>query len=217
MEINEEIISCLEEIPTGNFADNNLTGGVIAHPLRALNPSLHMIGRAFTVRGAAGDNLAIYRGLDKAEKGDVLVVDCQGYTGAGHFGDMMAQAVKIKGLAGVIINGTARDYEDILRLELPVYSLGFNPAPTAKEVIGETGTSVEISGVCVHTGDLLIGDGDGVVVIAQGTEEEVIAKARLKHQKEILIGEKLKNGESIVNIFNFNKIIEEKEKNQMSI
>ncbi|MBR0420753.1 MAG: RraA family protein [Erysipelotrichaceae bacterium] len=196
------------QIPTGNIADNNPNGTVLSHPLKALNPLIHMIGRAFIVECAPGDNLALYRGIKEAEEGDVLVFDCKGYCQAGHFGDMMANACKKKGIAGVIVNGTTRDYEDILKMKFPLYSLGYCPDGTTKNFKGEIKEEIRINGKKISKGDLLIGDGDGVVVIPKNEENEVIEKAILKHHKEKMILEEIDKGKSILEIYGFDKILD---------
>ena len=96
MKLNEETKRLLSKLPTGNVADNNPNGAVMDSGIMAVNPSLHMIGRAFTVRCKGGDNLALHRGLYEASSGDVLVYDCEGYMHGGHFGDMMASAAREK-------------------------------------------------------------------------------------------------------------------------
>ena len=123
MELTKETLEKLQKLPTGNVADNN-TGaprqGTMDSGIKPIDSRSHMAGRAVTVRCYPGDNLALHQGMDAAHAGDVLVFDCHGYTEAGHFGDIMALACKLKGIAGVVIDGCCRDAEDIKELGLPV-------------------------------------------------------------------------------------------------
>ena len=91
MELTKEVLDALQQLPTGNVADNN-TGmprqGVMDSGIKPIDSKSHMVGRAVTVRCYPGDNLALHQGIYAANPGDVLVLDCRGYTEAGHFGDI---------------------------------------------------------------------------------------------------------------------------------
>ena len=150
-----------------------------------------------TVQCYPGDNLALHQGIYAAAPGDVLVLDCHGYTESGHFGDIMALACKVRGIAGVIIDGSCRDAEDIKKLGLPVFVRGLNPAGTVKASIGKVNVPVLCGGVTVRPGDLIIGDCDGVVVVAKEHEEEVYYNSKkkfgLKYKKnKFLLSKKVK-------------------------
>lgn len=212
MELNEQTIRELSKLPTGNVADNNPDGGVMDSGITPLDTTLHMIGRAVTVKCAPGDNLALHQGIYAAQPGDVLVFDCGGFTGGGHFGDIMATACKVRGIAGVIIDGKCRDREDIKGLKFPVYSRGTCPAGTVKETLARINVPVTVGGVCVHPGDLIFADGDGVVVIPQAEEDEVMKKALAKYDKEQIILEKLHQGMTTLEIYGFDRLIAEKQK-----
>ena len=82
-----------------------------------------MIDRAFTVQCIPGDNLIIHQAIYEAKPGDILVLDLHGYTNAGHFGDIMATAYKIHGLAGVVIDRSCHDKDDIKKLGFPVFAV----------------------------------------------------------------------------------------------
>ena len=203
MLLTEEMIAKLNELPTGNVADNNPDGFVMSSSLRPVDPTLHMIGRAFPVKCKGGDNLALHQAMDAAEAGDVLIFDCEGCCEAGHFGDMMANACRAKGIAGVVINGSCRDSQDILNLHFPVYALAYNPAPTAKKANAVIPEAMEICGGTVHRGDLVFADCDGIVIIPAEKEDEVIEKAMKKHEKEKEILERIMAGESTMAIYQF--------------
>ena len=207
MELTDEKRRELLQLPCGNIADNNPSGGVMDPGNKPLDPYMKMVGRALPVRCYPGDNLALYQGIEVAQPGDVLVFDCGGYA-AGHFGDMMAHACMAKGVAGVVIDGTCRDRNDIVELGLPVFTRGLNPAGTVKASLGRVGERVVAGGVPVETGDIVFGDCDGVVVVPAGEADEVFAAALAKHHKEELIVERLDAGESALAVYGFDKLIE---------
>ncbi len=216
MELTKEKRQELLKLPTGNIADNNNSvphQGVMDSGIKPLDTTSKMIGRAYTVQCYPGDNLALHQAIYAANPGDVLVLDCGKYTEGGHFGDVMATACLVRGIAGVVIDGSCRDAEDIKALKLPVFVRALNPAGTVKESLGELGVPVSVGGITVHTGDIVFGDCDGVVVIPQEEEDQVFAKALKKFDKEITIVQELKAGKTTLEIMGFDKKIAAKNKN----
>lgn len=206
MDLTTEKIKELELLPTGNIADSNTILGVMDTSIKPVNPHIHMIGRALTVICQPGDNLALHQGIAIAKPGDVLIFDCKGYNAAGHFGDMMATACKARGIAGVVINGSCRDWSDIYALKFPVFAKGSNPSGTTKNTDAILNMPITVGGVLVKPGDIIIGDCDGVVVIPQEDEDYVIEKALLKYKKEQEIKKLLLKGKSTLEIYNFKNI-----------
>lgn len=214
MELTKEMLSKLDKLPTGNVADNNNNAprqGVMDSGIKPLDPKSHMVGRAVTVQCYPGDNLALHQGIYACQPGDVLVCDCHGYIEAGHFGDIMATACKVRGIAGVIIDGSCRDAQDIVALGLPVFVRGFNPSGTVKESLAKLNVPVRCGGVEVHPGDIVLGDCDGVVVVPQADEDAVFEKAIAKFEKEQHIVEQLLAGKTTLEVYGFDKLIEKKQ------
>ncbi len=208
MKLTEELLNELKKLPTGNVADNNPDGGVMDADITPLDTTLHLIGRAVTVQCHPGDNLALHQGIYAAEPGDVLVLDCGGYRHGGHFGDIMANACAVRGIAGVIIDGTCRDREDIKAMKFPVYSRGTCPAGTVKKSLARINVPVNVGGVTVNPGDIIFADGDGVVVVPQDQAEQVFAAALKKYDKEQKILQELKEGKTTLEIYGFDQLID---------
>ena len=211
MKLTQEVLEKLNKLPTGNVADNNNSmprQGVMDSAIKPLDPKCHMVGRAVTVRCYPGDNLALHQGIYAAKPGDVLIFDCRGYSDAGHFGDIMALACKMQGIAGVVIDGSCRDAQDIVELGLPVFVRGMNPSGTVKASLGEVNVPVRCGGVQVNPGDIVLGDCDGVVVVPQEKEDEVFYAAQAKFEKEEHLVELLKAGKTTLEIYGFDKLIE---------
>ncbi len=216
MELTKEKRQELLKLPTGNIADNNNSlphQGVMDSGIKPLDPTCKMIGRAYTVQCYPGDNLALHEAIYAANPGDVLVLDCGKYTEGGHFGDVMATACLVRGIAGVVIDGSCRDAEDIKALKLPVFVRALNPAGTVKDSLGKLGAPVSVGGITVHTGDIVFGDCDGVVIIPKDVEDQVFAKALEKFDKEITIVQELKAGKTTLEIMGFDKKIAAKHNN----
>lgn len=212
MNLTDEVKQSLLKLPTGNIQDNNTIAGAMDSGIKPLDSKSKMIGRALTVQCQPGDNLAMHQGIYAAQPGDVLVLACKGYSEAGHFGDIMATACQIRGLAGVVLDGSCRDAEDIREMGFPVFAKGLNPSGTVKESLAKINVPVRCGGVEVHPGDIIFGDCDGVVVIRQEDEDAVFAAAEAKFQKEIGIVEQLKAGKTTLEIYGFDRVIEGKTK-----
>ena len=214
MELTKEKREQLAVLPTGNVADNNHSAprqGVMDSGIKPIDSKCHMIGRAVTVKCQPGDNLAIHQGIYAAKPGDVLVCELRGYDQGGHFGDIMALACKVRGLAGVVLDGSCRDTEDIREMGFPVFSRGINPSGTVKATRGTIGVPVICGGIEVHDGDIVLGDCDGVVVVPREHEDEVFERALVKYEKEKHIVEQLLAGKTTLEIYGFDKLIEKLE------
>lgn len=211
MNLDKEARARLVELPTGNVADNNGAAprqGVMDSGIKPLDPKSRMVGRAVTVKGFPGDNLAVHQGINAAGEGEVLVIDLGGYTEGGHFGDICALACQMRGIAGVVIDGAVRDAQDIVELGLPVFARGLCPAGTTKDSLGTVGAPIICGGITVRPGDIVLGDCDGVVVVPQEIEDEVFAAAQTKFEHEIEYVEQLKAGANTLEMYGFDKVIE---------
>jgi 4-hydroxy-4-methyl-2-oxoglutarate aldolase len=210
MRLTEKEISKFRQLPTGNICDANGKIGNMNPAIKPIDPKTKLVGPAVTVRCQPGDNLIIHEAIYKAEPGSVLVIDIHGYIGAGPFGDIMATACKVRGLAGVIIDGSCRDAEDIQEMGFPVFVRNFNPGGTVKESLGPINGVIQCGGVMVKPGDIICGDRDGVVVVEQEKARDVLQAAQALFQKEIKVREMLHQGKSTLEIYGFDKLIEQK-------
>lgn len=210
MRLTEKEISLFRQLPTGNICDANGKIGNMSPGIKPIDPKTKLVGPAVTVRCQPGDNLIIHEAIYKAEPGSVLVIDIHGYIGAGPFGDIMATACKVRGLAGVVIDGSCRDAEDIQEMGFPVFVRNFNPGGTVKESLGPINGVIQCGGVMVKPGDIICGDRDGVVVVEQEKARDVLQAAQALFQKEIKVREMLHQGKSTLEIYGFDKLIEQK-------
>lgn len=210
MDMNREMRDKLAQLPTGNVADNNGVAprqGVMDSGIKPLDPTYHMIGRAVTVQGYPGDNLAVHQGINAAGEGEILVIDLGGSTEFGHFGDICALACQMRGIAGVVIDGAVRDAQDIVELGFPVFARSLSPAGTTKDSLGKVGVPIVCGGITVHPGDIVLGDCDGVVVVPQEHEDEVFAADQAKFAHEVEYVEQLKAGADTLTMYGFDKVI----------
>jgi 4-hydroxy-4-methyl-2-oxoglutarate aldolase len=195
------------KLPLGNICDANGKGGSMDPGIKPIDPACKMAGPAYTVKGHPGDNVAMHKAIYEAPQGSVLVVDSGGYCHAGHFGEIMATACMERGIAGLVIDGGVRDANDMQELGFPVFCRGLNPGGTQKEVVGQTGADIICGGLNVSTGDMVVGDRDGVAVVARGKIEAVLKAAQAIAEKEIGILKQLKEGKTTIEIYRFAKLL----------
>ncbi|MFE7227295.1 RraA family protein [Nocardioides sp. NPDC057577] len=136
-----------------------------------------LVGNAFPVWTRAGDNLAIHDALEVIAPGDVLVVNGASDAQRALIGEMIGIKAKARGLAGFVLDGAARDIDDLAALQMPVFARAASPAGPYKFGPYRMLEPVAVGGVCVHPGDAVLADRDGVVVVPRLKLEAVLEKA----------------------------------------
>ncbi len=147
------------------FADVAGRRGAMHGRIAALAPTMRVCGPAFTIEVRPGDNLMIHAAMAMARPGDVLVIDGKADLTCALMGSIMLNACKKLGFAGVVLDASIRDTEELLALGFPVWSVGANPNGPSKFVPGRINWPVSCGGITVNPGDLVIGDADGITVI----------------------------------------------------
>ncbi|MEU9211007.1 RraA family protein [Streptomyces sp. NPDC048415] len=152
-----------------------------------LDRSFRVVGRAWTLRyGPVGqDRGTVGDYIDDLGPGDVVVLDNQGRLDATVWGDILTTVAHRRAVAGTVIDGVCRDVDRSLQLGYPVFARG-NCMRTGKDRVRVEATQVPVSigGIRVEPGDLLLGDGDGLVVIPAVRAGEVLAVAEGIEQAE---------------------------------
>jgi 4-hydroxy-4-methyl-2-oxoglutarate aldolase len=174
----------------------------VARGLRALTSARRVTGPVITVAlGPAGTAATAGRHLgtaaiEAAHAGDVIVVAAGGRVDAAGWGGVLSLAATIRGVSGVIVDGACRDVDESVTLGLPVYALAAVPA-TARGRQVEVGwnTPVDIAGVPVGPGDLVVADGSGVVFVPAGRAADVVAAAERIAAREAAMAGRLRAGE----------------------
>ena len=154
--------------------------GTMDGRIAPLAPAMRVCGPALTVEVRAGDNLMIHAAMAMARPGDVLVIDGKADRSCALMGSIMLNACKKLGLAGVIIDGSVRDTEELRELGFPVWAVGANPNGPTKNIPGRINWPIGCGGAAVNPGDLIVGDADGVVVIEREKAASLLPLAAKK-------------------------------------
>jgi 4-hydroxy-4-methyl-2-oxoglutarate aldolase len=145
----------------------------------------------------------LHRALYAAQPGDVLVVSVGGAYNHGYWGEIMSTAAKHRGLAGLVIDGCVRDAVLLETIGFPVFARGLCIRGTGKDfgARGWINAPTLFDDVTVSPGDLIVGDGDGVVSIPRARAAEVVMSSREREQTEARVLERLNAGETTLSIF----------------
>jgi RraA family protein len=182
--VDERVVAQFRGIPVANVSDSmsRLTAG--GARLRPMHGGGAMAGPAFTVKTRPGDNLMVHKALDLAEPGDVIVVDAGGDLTNAIIGEIMSTYAKARGVAGIVINGAVRDAEAIRAGTFPVFAAGVTHRGPYKDGPGEINVPVAFDGMVIEPGDLVLGDGDGLLCVPVDVTEAVYAQASEKVKVE---------------------------------
>jgi 4-hydroxy-4-methyl-2-oxoglutarate aldolase len=153
-------------VPTGYLVDAMGGGGCLDYRIKPLaEPSAVMVGTAMTCHAGPADNLALFGALEAGRRGDILVAATDSFMGTAITGDLLLGMAKNKGIAGFVTDGVVRDLVGILGVGLPVYCAGLTANSPARNGPGTVGLPIVIGGVRIESGDIVVGDRDGVVIV----------------------------------------------------
>ena len=167
----------LMKVTTGNVCDAMDRFGAMDYHIKPIDPMMKCVGTAITVKARPCDNLIVYKALEIAQPGDIIVIGIYNYTASSTWGDLTSLIGKQKGLAGMVTDGLVRDVFGIKEVGLPVFSRGSIPTSPFKDGPGEVNVPITCGGISVRPGDILFGDVDGVVVISQENVDQVVRRA----------------------------------------
>jgi 3-hexulose-6-phosphate synthase/6-phospho-3-hexuloisomerase len=190
-------------VSTPNVSDAMHKQGAM-QGIRPIMPGFHLVGRALTVRTMDGDWAKPIEAIDKAQEDWVLVVDVNGGNTA-VWGELATWSAKLKGLAGVVIDGAVRDVDDLVKIKFPVFSRFIVPNAGEPKGFGEIGAEIRCGNQTVRTGDWVIGDDSGVVVVPQEIAQEIANRALDVKEQENRIREEIQGGRSLGSVLKLKK------------
>lgn len=170
------LVARLRNAQTGHMVDAMQGRGALDHHVKPVNPALaHFVGTAITCQSGANDNLAIVAALVLAQPGDVIIAASDGFSGTAVVGDNVTAMARNKGVAAIVTDGMARDREGIIAAGLPVFARGITPNSCVRSGPGRVGLPIVCGGVPVQSGDVVLGDPDGVVIIPRAELQAVVS------------------------------------------
>jgi 4-hydroxy-4-methyl-2-oxoglutarate aldolase len=192
---SNEILAAFAGVPTGFVTDAMNGRGALDYRIKPVVPMKEvMVGIAMTCDCGPADNLALFGAMAIAEPGDVLLAATDGFTETSVTGDLLIGMAKNRGARGVVTDGIGRDVPGILAVGLPFYCMGINPNSPARNGPGTVGHPIVIGGVSVMPGDIVIGDGDGIVIVPRLDVDMVLKRLIDIKAAEATLDAKVKGG-----------------------
>ena len=188
----------LLKVSTANISDAMHRGGNLKE-MQVITPGVKMFGRALTVRTYPGDWAKTVQAVDTAEPGQVIVIDAGG-TGPSVWGELATHGAVQKGIAGVVIHGAIRDIQEIRKLKFPAFAKLIMSSAGEPKGFGEIGVPVTIGDIKVFSGDYVVGDDDGVVVLPQQNAVEIANRAMSVLEMENRLRKEIDEGSTLAKV-----------------
>ncbi len=186
-----EQVAALTGAPTGFVADCMDGRGALDAAIKPIGSTpAGFCGIAVTCHAGPGDCLAVLAALDVIRPGDVLVTATDGFSGTAVAGDRLTGMARNGGAVGFVTDGCVRDVVGIEAVGLPCYAAGVTPNSPANNGPGTVGLPVTLGGAVIESGDIVLADRDGVVVVPSGRIDAVIDRLqRVREAEEALDAE----------------------------
>ncbi|CAH0284721.1 4-hydroxy-4-methyl-2-oxoglutarate aldolase/4-carboxy-4-hydroxy-2-oxoadipate aldolase [Arthrobacter sp. Bi83] len=205
-----DAVSRLAKFSSATIHEAQGRKGALSSKIKPIDRSMSFCGPATTVRCAPRDNLMLQVAIHYAEAGDVILAAAGEYEEAGTFGDVLGNAMKAKGLAGLVTDSGVRDTQDLIELGLPVFSGSVSIKGTVKETIGPINHPVVFGDEIIYPGDVLRGDADGVVVVRKDEIEEVIRLSQERDDAERDLIRLYQAGGTTIDLCNLTEVLRAK-------
>lgn len=200
----EHLFEAFAKVSSANVTDAQHKQGAMKGIAPRIAHNVRMVGKALTVQTVSGDWAKSVEAIDRASEGDVVVIDaCGGDIAV--WGELASWSCKTKGVAGVVIDGAARDIDAIIEMAFPCFSRHISSNAGEPKGYGGIGHEIVCGGITVRTGDWVIGDESGVVVVPQEHAVEVANRALDVMERENRVREEIQRGGTLSSVLKLEK------------
>jgi 4-hydroxy-4-methyl-2-oxoglutarate aldolase len=168
--------------------------GYVDADLHQVLPGSRVAGPARTVVCGQDDNLMVHAVMAAVQPGEVIVLTMPSPRPVALVGDLLATQAKAQGAAGMLIDASVRDVEELVELGLPIWARWIRVKGAAKEIAGTIGEPVLVGGATIRQGDVLVLDADGVAVVEHERVDEVLEASLQREERERVKRAKLQGG-----------------------
>lgn len=201
-------VDAFRGVPTGFVCDAMEGNGSLATAIAQINPAAaYAVGVALVADNGPAEILGTMAALNLIQKGDILVSAVQGHQACSACGDLVLGMMKNAGAAGFVTDGPMRDIEGIEQVGLPAWCTGLNPASPYGKGPATIGGGAIVGGRQVNSGDIIVADRNGVVVIPFERIDEVIGNLEKVKAAEVAFDTKVKGG--MATIFDHDAMVAE--------
>lgn len=169
------LVAAFKGVPTGHLVDAMAGRGCLDHTIRPLFPdNADLLGVALTCHAGPADNLAVFGALAAARPGDIIVAGTDAFLKTAVTGDLLLGMARNRGVTGFVTDGLVRDYPGLLALAMPIFCAGLTANSPVRNGPGTVGFPVNLGDTTIQSGDILVGDRDGVVVVPREKAQAVL-------------------------------------------
>ncbi|MEA2053718.1 MAG: orotidine 5'-phosphate decarboxylase / HUMPS family protein [Candidatus Thermoplasmatota archaeon] len=199
----ENLREAFSKVSTCNICDAMHNKGAM-RDIFPLKKGYHMVGKALTVKTIDGDWAKVVEAIDAADEGGIIVVQA-GEGRRAVWGELATWSSVKNRIGGIVIDGAVRDIHEIMKNDIPVYTKKIVPEAGEPEGYGEIGSEIICGGQTVRTGDWIVGDDSGVVIVQKERAQEIANRALNVHERENRIREEIKRGSSLGKVLELKK------------
>ena len=175
--------------------------GLLEHRVRPIQQGVTIAGNAITVLVSPGDNWMFHVAVEQCQPGDVLLVTPTSPCYDGFFGDLLATSLQARGVVALVGDIGIRDSQTLREMSFPVWSSLVFAQGTVKETIGSVNVPIICAGQLVHSGDIVVADDDGVVIVPRQKGAWVADAAQQRLIQEESKRQRLSRGELGLDIY----------------
>lgn len=198
---DDEIREILSYVSSSNVSDAMHRKGSMTE-MKPLCSGTKAAGKAVTVQTFAGDWAKPVEAIDTASEGDIIVINNDQGVNAAPWGELATISCINRGVNGVIIDGAVRDVDGIKKLQYPLWAKAMVPNAGEPKGFGEIGSEIQCGGQTVSSGDWIIADESGVVVIPKNRAYEIARRAKEVYNTELRVREELRQGKTLAQVMN---------------
>lgn len=204
--------SRLSELGVATVYEASGREGLIDIPLFQIVPDSRVAGPARTVLCGQDDNLMVHAAIEQIQPGEVLVLTMPEAAPVALIGELLATQVKVKKAAGILVDASVRDVSELIELGLPIWSHFIRVKGATKTKIGELNVTVDVGGMQIANGDVVVMDVDGAVCIKQARVDDVLKASEERLEKEAALRKKLLAGQISYDLHGLRATVERNQK-----
>ena len=210
--MNTGDITRLSELGVATVYEASGREGLIDMPLTQIIPNSRIAGRARTALCGQDDNLMVHAVIEHIQPGEVLVLAMPEPAPVALIGELLATQVKVRGAAGILVDASVRDVNELVELGLPIWSRFIRVKGATKTKIGELNGMVTVGGTNISIGDIVVLDADGGVCVKQERVDAVLKASEERLAKEDALRRKLLSGQMTYDLHGLREYMERNKK-----
>jgi 4-hydroxy-4-methyl-2-oxoglutarate aldolase len=210
--MNADDITRLSVLGVATVYEASGREGLIDIPLIQIIPDSRVAGPARTAFCGQDDNLMVHAVIEQIQPGEVLVLSMPEPAPVALIGELLATQVKVRGAAGILVDASVRDVNELVELGLPIWTRFVRVRGATKTKIGELNGTVTVGGTQISPGDLLVLDADGGVCVKRERVDEVLKASEERLAKEHALRKKLLAGQMSYYLHGLRDVVERNKK-----